>query len=55
MPSVLIESGFLSNRMDEAYLKSGEGQNEIARIIFNTVNKYKERYDKEFEDEISFQ
>ena len=55
MPSVLIESGFLSNRMDEAYLKSTEGQREIAQIIFNAVKKYKERYDKEFEDEISFQ
>lgn len=55
MPSVLIESGFLSNRMDEAYLKSAEGQMEIAQIIFNSINKYKERYDKEFEEEISFQ
>ncbi len=47
MPGVLIETGFLSNRKDEAYLKSNNGQKEIAQAIFNTVKKYKEYYDKE--------
>lgn len=47
MPSVLIETGFLSNRKDEAYLNSSAGQNEIARSIFLSIKKYKEYYDKE--------
>ena len=47
MPSVLIETGFLSNRKDEAYLASSEGQSEIAKAIFNSVVKYKEFYSKE--------
>jgi N-acetylmuramoyl-L-alanine amidase len=49
MPSVLIESGFLSNRKDEAHLASITGQNEIARAIFNSVKKYKQFYDRELE------
>ncbi|MDP3445326.1 MAG: N-acetylmuramoyl-L-alanine amidase, partial [Ignavibacteria bacterium] len=47
MPSVLIETGFLSNRKDEAYLASSKGQNEIANAIFKAISRYKEYYDKE--------
>ncbi|MEW6508713.1 MAG: N-acetylmuramoyl-L-alanine amidase [Bacteroidota bacterium] len=47
MPGVLIETGFLSNRKDEAYLNSTKGQNEIARSILNSVIKYKDYYDRE--------
>jgi N-acetylmuramoyl-L-alanine amidase len=47
MPSVLIETGFLSNRKDEAYLASSNGQNEIANAIFKAISRYKEYYDKE--------
>jgi N-acetylmuramoyl-L-alanine amidase len=47
MPSVLIETGFLSNRKDEAYLASKTGQNSIAETIFNSIKKYKEFYEKE--------
>jgi N-acetylmuramoyl-L-alanine amidase len=46
MPSVLIETGFLSNRTDEAYLASSKGQQEIAQSIFTSVKKYKDYYDK---------
>ncbi|MEW6701419.1 MAG: N-acetylmuramoyl-L-alanine amidase [Bacteroidota bacterium] len=48
MPGVLIETGFLSNRKDEAHLASPVGQSEIARSIFYAVKKYKENYEKEF-------
>ncbi|MFA7227561.1 MAG: N-acetylmuramoyl-L-alanine amidase [Melioribacteraceae bacterium] len=48
MPGVLIETGFLSNRKDETRLASSEGQDEIARAIFNSIKKYKENYEKEF-------
>jgi N-acetylmuramoyl-L-alanine amidase len=47
MPSVLIETGYISNRNDEAYLKSRKGQKEIAESILNAVIKYKEYYHKE--------
>ncbi|MDQ7818158.1 MAG: N-acetylmuramoyl-L-alanine amidase [Melioribacteraceae bacterium] len=47
MPSVLIETGFLSNRRDEAYLNSLNGQNDIARSIANSVKKYKDYYDSD--------
>ena len=45
MPSVLIEIGFISNPTEEAYINSVEGQNEIARSIYNSFKKYKESYD----------
>ena len=48
MPGVLIETGFLSNRKDEAHLASSSGQNEIAKAIFSSIKRYKENYDKEF-------
>ncbi len=47
MPSVLIENGFLSNRKDEAYLKSNNGQNSVAEAIFNSIKQYKEFYERE--------
>ena len=47
MPSVLIETGFLSNRKDEAYLNSLNGQNDIARSIANSVKKYRDYYDSD--------
>ncbi|MCX6151095.1 MAG: N-acetylmuramoyl-L-alanine amidase [Ignavibacteriales bacterium] len=47
MPSVLIESGYLSNKKDETYLNSKSGQEEIAESIFNSVKKFKEEYDNE--------
>jgi len=49
MPSVLIESGFLSNRKDEAFLASATGQNEIAEAVFKSIKQYKEYYDRETE------
>lgn len=41
MPSVLIESGFLSNRAEEAYLMTPEGQGTIARAILSAFAEYK--------------
>ncbi len=46
MPGVLIETGFLSNKIDEKYLSSGKGQQEIAEAIFKAVLKYKKYYEK---------
>ncbi len=43
MPSVLVEIGFISNKEEEAYLLSPEGQTEIVSNIFNAIKKYKEK------------
>ena len=41
MPSVLVETGFLTNEKDEAYLTSEKGKNESARNIFEAVRDFK--------------
>ena len=41
MPSVLVETGFLTNVKDEAYLTSEKGKNESARNIFEAVRDFK--------------
>lgn len=43
MPSVLIETGYLTNREEELYLNSKKGQNEIVRNIVNAFSEYKAR------------
>ena len=52
MPSVLVESGFLSNKKDAEYLKSSIGQDEIASAIFRAVKGYKAYYEKVMETEL---
>src|SRR3990172_5733734 len=52
MPSVLIESGFLSNKKDAEYLKSTKGQEEIATAIFHAVKGYKAYYEKVMQTEL---
>jgi N-acetylmuramoyl-L-alanine amidase len=51
MPKVLVELGFLSNRQDEAFLKSKDGQLEIAKAIFNSIKEYKNYYELVLEEE----
>lgn len=41
MPSVLIETGFISNKSEEAYLKSKQGQEYLASAIFRAFKDYK--------------
>lgn len=43
MPSVLIETGYLTNREEELYLNSRKGQNEIVHNIVNAFREYKVR------------
>ena len=40
MPSVLVETGFISNKEDEDYLNSAKGQDEIAHCITNALKGY---------------
>ena len=45
MPSVLIETGFLTNANEGAYLNSKKGQNEMSRAIAKAIMEYKSTLD----------
>jgi N-acetylmuramoyl-L-alanine amidase len=40
MPSILVETGFITNPQEEAYLNSESGQNEIARCVTAAIRNY---------------
>ncbi|MBR5083835.1 MAG: N-acetylmuramoyl-L-alanine amidase [Prevotella sp.] len=44
MPSCLVELGFITTPDEEAFLNSSEGQDKMAKGIFNAFVKYKNRY-----------
>ncbi|MEX2191631.1 MAG: N-acetylmuramoyl-L-alanine amidase [Bacteroidota bacterium] len=50
MPNVLVETGYLSNREDEKYLKSLKGQQEIAKSLFDGIKEYKSIYEKALQE-----
>src|SRR4051812_15307910 len=41
MPSILVETGFITNKEEEEYLNSDEGQDEIVSNIMNALKRYK--------------
>ncbi|GAO31911.1 N-acetylmuramoyl-L-alanine amidase family protein [Geofilum rubicundum] len=45
MPGVLVELGFLSNRSEERFMASEEGQVYLASAIFRSIRDYKNRYE----------
>ena len=45
MPAVLIETGFITNKEEEDYLNSEEGQDEMSNAIVNAIIKYKKLID----------
>jgi N-acetylmuramoyl-L-alanine amidase len=45
MPNVLIETAYISNLKEEAYLKSADGQTKYAKGILEAIKKYKEVYE----------
>ncbi len=46
MPSVLVETGFLSYKKEGAYLNSSKGQKQISEAIYNAIIEYKKSLDK---------
>ncbi|MGC4038968.1 MAG: N-acetylmuramoyl-L-alanine amidase [Chitinophagaceae bacterium] len=43
MPSVLVELGFISNKEEEQYINSDQGQEEMVTDIMNAFRSYKQR------------
>lgn len=46
MPSVLVETGFLSTDLDENYLMQKENQKEVAAAMLRAFNQYKKDYER---------
>ena len=47
MPSILIETGYLTNPVNEAYLTSEKGKNESASNIFEAVKEFKQKVERD--------
>ena len=47
MPSVLVETGFLTNKKEGAYLNSSKGQREMSSSIAKGIIKYKSRFNND--------
>ena len=43
MPSVLVETGFINNPIEEKYLNSAKGQQEIVQSIIRSLKRYIEK------------
>jgi len=41
MPSILVETGYISNKKEEDYLNSENGQNEICEVLVKALKRYK--------------
>lgn len=46
MPSILVELGYISNREEERFMKSSEGQSKLAGSLYAAFVKYKKEYDR---------
>jgi len=53
MPGILIETGFITNPEEEAFLNSENGQNIIASAIYQAIKKYK--YETEHKNKLKNQ
>lgn len=52
MPSVLVETGFISNKEDAKFLKSASGQKQIAESIFSSIKTYRKFYEDTMDAEL---
>jgi N-acetylmuramoyl-L-alanine amidase len=48
MPSILIETGFLTNREEEKYLNSEKGQQEISLSVLQAIKNYKAEVENDY-------
>jgi N-acetylmuramoyl-L-alanine amidase len=46
MPAVLVELGFITNRSEELYMKSAEGQNRLAKALYDAIIIYKRKLER---------
>lgn len=46
MPSILVETGFMSNKEEEKYLNSKTGKEQLATAIYTAFNSFKHEFDK---------
>ena len=53
MPSVLIETGFVTNKEEGAYLNSDKGQMEISSAIYNAILEYRNGLGKNLSDYVA--
>ena len=53
MPSILVETGFITNPQEEAYLNSEAGQMEIAQCITKAIKNYVDWLDKKQHNTVS--
>jgi len=54
MPNALVETGYLSNKNDEKFLKSKTGQQKMADAIFDGMKAFKLEYEKELNSGLGF-
>jgi len=55
MPSVLVELGFLTNKIEGAYLNSKKGQNEMSEAIAKAIVSYKNFLQSDLQEDIIFE
>ncbi len=53
MPNMLIETGFLSNKKDEKFLKSERGQTQMASAICRAIKAFRMRYEAQINGQFS--
>ncbi len=46
MPSVLVETGFITNTQEGAFLNSKSGQQKVADAIYDAIRAYKKHFDE---------
>ncbi len=46
MPSILVETGYISNKTEERYLNSENGRKAMSTAIYNAFAQYKEDFEK---------
>jgi N-acetylmuramoyl-L-alanine amidase len=51
MPNVLVETGYLSNKNDEKFLRNPEGQQIVAESILRSIQRYKRQYEQTLREE----